>query len=52
MAQVVERWHSGLSPGTDIHFQFRIAFNLFSLGVRLFITMSIRMVPASFLFHV
>ena len=44
----------GLNPGMDLgFFQFRIAVNLFSLGVRVFLIMrnrTLRTLPSSFLF--
>ena len=46
----------GLNPGTDLgFFQFRIALNLFMLGVGFFLIMCNRMVhtfPSSFLFPI
>ena len=59
VAQVVEQFclgRPGSNPGSDFDFfQFRIAVDLFSLGVGLFLIMCNRMVhnlPSSFLFPV
>ena len=59
VAQVVEQWHSVWAgrvriPGRTLaFFQFRIAVNLFSLGVRLFLltyNRTVHTLPSSFLF--
>ena len=58
VAQVVERClgRPGLNPRTDLGvFQFRIAVNLFSLGVWLFLIMCNRtkhILPPAFLFPI
>ena len=61
VAQVVERWHSVWAgrvriPGQTLaFFQFRIAVNLFSLGVGLFLitcNRTVQTLPSSFLFPI